>query len=198
MDPALLGDAFRDVRVDAVAQAGDDAAPALHCLAPTHVGATASASPTLYWHLSEASTRPVGITLTDERSPQPLLEMRLDAPTAAGIHALDLAEHGVRLEPNVLYTWRVALIANEAAGEKDLAASARLWLAPPDPSTARQLASAPATDRAHRQARLGYWYDAFATVEAWRARQPSTQRLREYEAALLEQADLPDVATALR
>jgi hypothetical protein len=198
MNAALLGDDFGAARLHTVVRGRAAKLPIVRVLAPPHVGATASASPTLYWFLSDSSSAPVEIVLIDDTSIEPLIEVRLDPPIAAGLHALDLALQGVSLQPSVSYRWLVALVPDEANRESDQVAAAGIRWTPPDADTERRLDEGPALERAHRQAQLGYWYDAFATVEAWRTAEPASRRLVEYEAALLEQVDLPELAEALR
>ncbi len=65
------------------------------------------------------------------------------------------------------------------------------------PGLAQDDDAAPIEARANLQAELGYWYDAFATLEALRAAHPEEERLRDFEAALLEQVGLGDVAASL-
>jgi hypothetical protein len=198
MNPTLLGDVFGDARLHTVLRSRSVQLPSVRALAPPHVGATAFASPTLYWYLSAASPVPIEIAVMDDVGIEPLLEIHIDPPIAAGIHALDLAARGVSLEPAISYRWLVALVPDPMRRENDQVASAGIRLAPPDAATAQKLATGPDSELAHRQAGLGYWYDAFATLEGWRRAEPQALRLPEFEAALLEQVDLLDVAGALR
>jgi hypothetical protein len=165
--------------------------PEVRALGPEHVGATSSASPTLYWFLSGPSRVPVEIRLAAEDAAEPLLELRLEPPVGAGLHNLRLDRRGIRLEPGVTYRWFVALIPDPANRDADLVSGAAVRMAP-----AGSLAGPPA-GLAHALAAAGYWYDAFDTLTAWIQKDPSSERLREHRAALLEQVGLSGVAGLL-
>ena len=70
-------------------------------LAPEQTGLTVSEQPTLYWYLGQPTACPVEVTLIDEQSTEPLLEVNLGPTAEAGIHSFDLADHRVRLEWDV-------------------------------------------------------------------------------------------------
>ena len=165
--------------------------PEVRALGPEHVGATSNASPTLYWFLSGPSRVPVEIRLAADDAAEPLLELRLEPPVGAGLHNLRLDRRGIRLEPGVTYRWFVALIPDPANRDADLVSGAAVRMAP-----AGSLAGPPA-GLAHALAAAGYWYDAFDTLTAWIQKDPSSERLREHRAALLEQVGLSGVAGLL-
>ncbi len=89
-------------------------------LAPAdHVGLTTSASPTLYWHLSEPTTTRIEITVVDDDAIEPVVGLSLPAPVAAGVHALELESLGVVLSPDKTYRWFVALVHDAHRRSKD-------------------------------------------------------------------------------
>jgi hypothetical protein len=192
----LAGGSLAGVRSEPVIRAGvASRLPEIRALGPEHVGATADDAPTLYWFLSGESSVPVEIALTAEQAEAPLLALRLEPPVGAGLHALRLQRHGVRLEPGVVHRWVVALAPDPA--EPRLEAGAAVRRAADAGALAEQLAAASPQERAHLLAAGGYWYDAFETLTEWIQAEPAAQRLREHRAALLEQVGLAGVAGLL-
>ena len=154
-DSSLMGSA--SVRSFGVSRArGLSPSLELRVMAPEHVGWTAGATPTLYWQLSEAADLPLEITLLADTQVEPLIEERRAGPHASGLHSLSLADAELRLEPGVVYRWRVALVVDPQRRSKDLrSAAAVVWkgdtTGPPE-----------TPERAHEFAAGGYWYDAFS------------------------------------
>jgi hypothetical protein len=193
-DAALVG-SLASVRSAPVIRAGVGSdLPELRALAPEHVGATVSAAPTLYWFLGGRSSVPVEVALGSEGAAKPLLELRLEPPVAAGIHALALPKYGVSLEPGVTYRWSVALVSDAANRDADAVSSAAIRR---NDANDGMLASAGPAERAHALAAAGYWYDAFDVLTGWIQKEPGAERLREHRAALLEQVGLSGVAALL-
>jgi hypothetical protein len=192
----LAGGSLAGVRSEPVIRAGvASRLPEIRALGPEHVGATAVEAPALYWFLSGESSAPVEITLTADQAEAPLLALRLEPPVGAGLHALRLQRHGIRLAPGVIHRWVVALAPDPA--EPRLQAGAAVRRAAAAGALREQLAAAAPQERAHLLASGGYWYDAFETLTEWIQAEPSAQRLREHRAALLEQVGLAGVAGLL-
>ncbi len=159
--------------------------PALHVVAPDHVGLTARAQPVLYWFVSRDLAQPVEITVINHFRVDPLLRIRLDPPVAAGIHAVALAEHGVRLEPGDEYQWFVAIVHDPERRSSDTVAGGYV----------QRIEGAPATaDDAVALAERGLWYDAFEA--ATRAAKHAGVRGSGADGrlGLLEQVGLAEVA----
>jgi hypothetical protein len=158
--------------------------PAIAVLAPDHLGLTQSVQPRLYWFISAPSRARVEFALIRPGIDTPLVETALDA-SAAGIHALDLAALGTRLELDVEYEWSVALVPDPEPRSRDVVAGAAIMRVAP------LAAAGPADAAAYAQS--GLWYDALMALdEAAGAQDTSVVRARR--AALLEQAGLPEVA----
>jgi hypothetical protein len=188
-DASLVG-GLDSVRIASLVRASSAQLPRIRALAPEHVGATASPSPVLYWDLGGASDVPVELTLIDEEAPEPLLDARVEPPVAAGLHALSLADRGVRLDPDKTYLWYAALVPDEERRENDVASGAGVRYVPLGDGLAARLEEAGPARRAHVLARAGYWYDAFATASGWLEVEPDAKRLRAVRDALLEQVGL--------
>lgn len=166
-------------RVGGGTRSGGTGVPQIALLSPEHTGLTHQASPTLYWYLSSAYTGTLELVVTGRDSVTPELRLRLEDAQPAGIHALDLAEHGLVLAPGRLYQWSVSIVRDEEHRSRDVVSVA----------TIERLAS----DSAHQSggavdlAAAGLWYDA---VDA-----ASRTGTRATRAALLEQVGL-DAAAA--
>jgi hypothetical protein len=197
-DPDLAGGSLASERSAPVIRAGvATSLPEIRALAPEHVGATISAAPTLYWFLSGPSAVPVEITLAEDGAAGPLLELRLEPPIGAGLHALRLERRGARLEPGATYRWSVALVPDPAHRDADLVSGAAVRRAVAADALTEQLAAAAPAHHAHVLAAAGCWYDAFDTLTRWIQAEPAAERLREHRAALLEQVGLAGVAGLL-
>jgi hypothetical protein len=139
--------------------------PTIELLAPDgHTGLTTSATPILYFFVSQPITWPTQFTISAPTQPNPLVEVNIPAPTETGVYALRAGDYHVRLEPGVLYTWSVSVILNPKARSRDIVASASLLRVAPDPAIETALRAAPAGRRAALFAQAGLWYDAVAAA----------------------------------
>lgn len=179
--------------------------PRVAVLAPRdHVGRTTSAHPRLYWHLSEPTSTRIELTLVDDEAVEPLLELALPGPVAAGLHALDLGPLGITLAPGKTYRWFVAVVHDPLRRSRDeLAEGAVERVADPaveasgvgGPEAGAGGSSARRAE-ALAQARAGFWYDALAAIEDALAAAPADAGLRADRAALLAQGQLELVIEA--
>jgi hypothetical protein len=158
-------------------------------LAPAHVGRTSHASPTLYWFLPEPTSLSVEVTVVDPADAEPLLERTLPGPVAAGVHALRLAELGVRLAAGVEYPWFVTLVVDAARRSNDVVSGGSIRYEP-----AAAVPGTPPERLAHAYAEAGLWYDAFDQLSTWLAAEPGAALLHAHRAALLEQVGLDEAA----
>ena len=126
----------------------------LQVIAPRTAAYTGDPSPTLYWHVADTDLPAVVTVIVDDRI-DPVIEIPVGVPSA-GLHATDLADHGIRLRPGVGHEWSVALVADPQARSRDIVASARFVHRPGGPDLPAD------ADRGARLAALaagGYWYD---------------------------------------
>jgi hypothetical protein len=169
--------------------------PSLRLLAPDHLALTTREQPTLYWYLSEATSLPIEVTLSDRESVKPLLEVRLPSPAQAGVHALRLAEHGVRLLPDTRYKWFVSIVPDAERRSRDSTAGAGILRRDPSTNLRERLELASPEGRdVFVYAENGIWYDAIAAVSSRIEAAPASTELRAQRAALLEQVGLAEVA----
>jgi hypothetical protein len=186
------------VRVGGAARGLGAGAPSPEALGPAHVGASSQESPNLYWFLPEATSSPVEVTVVDPAAVDPVLELSLPGPLAAGVHRVSLGEHGVHLAPGIDYRWFVALVRDPERRSQDLVSGTAIRYVPPTPEQGARLAAAPPARTAHLYAESGYWYDAFDQLSRWLAAEPGAARLHNHRAALLEQVGLGDAAAVER
>jgi hypothetical protein len=102
-------------RVGGGTRGAGDGAPKVLVLAPEHTGLTISEQPNLYWYISKPVTNKLEVSVSNDESLETVLELTLEGSSKAGIQAIDLARHGVKLKPDVEYRWFVALIPDDTA-----------------------------------------------------------------------------------
>ncbi len=159
-------------------------------------GLTTRAQPVLYWYLSRHTDARIDVVVTAYDAIDPLLEVTLPSPTAAGIHAVDLAEYDVSLEPGRIYRWSVAVVQDEARRSNDIMTEGVIERARPSAELSSTLEEA--SRRFAPYARAGIWYDALAELRTARVASPEDPALRKQEVALLEQIELHEVARYAR
>ena len=139
--------------------------PTIDLLAPDgHAGLTTSATPILYFFVSQPIDRPTQFTISAAARPSPILEVGIPAPRAAGIYSVRTADYRVRLEPGILYTWSVSVSLDPKAQSRDIVASASLLLTASDPALEGALRNLPPSRRVGLLAQAGLWYDAVAAA----------------------------------
>lgn len=141
--------------------------PTIELLAPRdHTGLTADPAPSLYFFVSGPVLWPTRFTMSAPGRPDPVLDVPIAAPAAAGIYRLDVAQYGVRLESGVLYTWSVSAVLDPARHARDIVASATLLEGDPDKAAADAAGAISPARRAVLCAQAGLWYDAVAAAVA--------------------------------
>lgn len=159
-------------------------------IAPDHTGWSATAEPDFYWYVSQ----PVGVgpefTILEDGGIDPIVEISLPAPAAAGLQRVSMKSLGKKLEPAKEYRWFVTLATDKAARSKDVVASGRIAFVPVAPGVAARWAAMPGALKAAAMAGEGYWYDVIAAME--------TAGTTKDNAALYEAAGLHEVARYLR
>jgi hypothetical protein len=161
-------------------------------LAPDHTGLTTEESPVLYWLVSKPTNHPVEIAVTAVDDTTPVLELTLPGPTAAGIHKIALADHGVRLRSRVTYQWFVAVVLNPQRRTRDVLAGGTIERVALGDDVRAKLAQAPPDERPGIYAAAGLWYDAVAEVYRLIAAAPADVSLRTLRDALIAQAGVKD------
>ena len=165
----------------------------LSVLAPDHTGFTVSEQPSLYWFISNPTSFAVEVTVVDPGATQPLLETRIGPPVRAGVHRLQLADHGVRLAPGVSYRWYVAVVPDAGRRSKDILAGGAIERVALPEGLGPKLGQADKATAPFLYAEAGIWYDALAAISELIDAAPSDTALRRQRAALMTQVGLPDI-----
>ena len=139
--------------------------PVIYPIAPDgHAGQTTSSTPTLYFFVSEPITWLTQFTISAATQPNPIVEVDIPMPRAAGIYSVRTADYRVRLEPGVVYTWSVSAKLDPKSRSRDIVASASLLRTALDPGVEGALGTAPPSRRVGLLAQAGLWYDAVAAA----------------------------------
>ena len=180
--------------IGSVSRAGGPKELVLVVLAPDHAGLTIREQPTLYWYLAQETKYPVEVTLIDAQSPTPLVETLLPSPLPPGLHRVRLADYDVRLVPEMLYEWSVALRVQRDRRSRDIITSGGIKRITPSAGLRDALAQASKTALPRLYAEASLWYDAIAILSDLIEAAPQERVLRQQRAALLRQVGLPEPA----
>ena len=167
----------------------------LSVLAPDHSGLTVQEQPSLYWYISHPTSLPVELTVMDPTAVQPVLEIRIPAPIAAGIHRVRLSDHGVRVAPDAVYRWYVAVVADTGRRSRDILAGGTIQRVQPTAELLAKLRDARREDAPALYAEAGLWYDALAAMSDLIEASPQNTEIRQQRAALVAQIGLPPVGS---
>jgi hypothetical protein len=184
------------VRVGAGSRGVEDGLPFIAVITPEHTGLSSMPQPLLYWYLSADMKTRFEFALVTNTAIDPIVELVFDQVMPAGWHSLDLAEHGVTLQPGVSYQWSVALVTDTDKRSADIVSSGRVEYLPLSHGQQQRIEQADATALPGIYAEEGYWYDSFAGLEALLAASPDDQRLQQQRAELLRQIGLDAVVNA--
>ena len=139
--------------------------PTIELIAPAdHTGETASATPVLYFYVSQPVALPTQFTISQPLVAKPVLEATFASPPARGLYALRLADYHVQLQPGIVYTWSVSAIVDPKTWSRNVVASATIERVTPEANLAGTLNTAPSGRRVALLAGAGLWYDAVAAA----------------------------------
>lgn len=172
----------------------EDDGPYLAVLTPNHTGLTASGQPSLFWYISEPAKVRVEVTLIDEASIEPLLEIAMDESDKQGVRSIRLSDHGIDLKPNVEYQWFVSIVPDEGQRSRDISATGMIARVEASPSLKEKLSKAEGLEKASIYAQEGLWYDALASLSELIEANPDDKALLEERISMLEQVGLQAVA----
>jgi hypothetical protein len=163
---------------------------AIEVLVPDHIALTTREQPSLYWYQSKAAKTLCEVTLTQPKKAKPLLVLRSATPTEPGIHSIRLADFKVKLTPNIIYKWSVAVVLDPANRSEDIIANGIIEFVTPSPQVAAQLGEATDANRAAIYADAGIWYDALDSLSDLIEKNPGNQTLQDQRSQLLTQVGL--------
>jgi hypothetical protein len=186
------------VRQGGGVRGASDKLPALLVMTPEHVGLTTRAQPSLFWFQDKATDVTFVFALLNEDTLETRVELKVThRHIEAGINRIDLAAFGVKLDPNVTYTWSVGLSTDEELSSSDPFASGGIKRIVPSKEMSAHLGEATSIDRASYLAENAIWYDALADLARLIKAHPDDRSLRQARADLLTSAgvDLKQVAS---
>jgi hypothetical protein len=185
-------------RVGGGSRGVDDGLPYISVITPDHVGYTSMSAPVLYWYISEDMKTRFEFALINDDDIEPMVEVASEQMMTAGLNSMNLADHGVTLQPGVAYQWSVALVSDENKRSSDIVSSGQIELLEMTEQQKALLENTSGEDRVAILAREGYWYDTFDSMSRLIADDPDNTTLRAQRAMLLEQIGLPVVSAASR
>ena len=170
----------------------------VRALVPQHVASASSATPSLFWHLSEAP-QPGWQFIFEIRESgglEPRAEYAIPAPRAAGVQRLRLGNLAIQLRSGVEYQWSVNVVRDAADPGRDVSADGYVQRAPVS-AAARQRLGRGLLQNASVFAAEGLWYDALAAVADELERTGGGAPAREAYRRLLGDVGLIELATTL-
>lgn len=184
------------VRVTGGSRGTGNAAVTLDVLVPDDIGTTTQEQPSLFWYQSKPAPAKFELTLLQPNKVKPLIQVKVERASKAGIQRLKLSDHGVKLSPGVEYQWVVALVTDPDNRSTDLVASGVIKRVAPDAELKGKISQAAPASLAGLYAEAGIWYDALAALSDQIEAQPENQPLRQTRAELLRQVGLNAAAQA--
>ena len=182
------------VRVTGGSRGSGDDVVTLDVLAPDDVGTTTQEQPSLFWFQSKPKDARFELTLLQEKKIKPLVQVKMERASDAGIQRLKLSDHGVKLSPGVEYQWVVALVTDPENRSTDLVASGVIKRVEPTADLKQKIVQATPASLASVYAEGGIWYDALAAVSDQIEARPADKTLRQTRAELLRQVGLNTAA----
>jgi hypothetical protein len=173
-----------------------DATITLDVLAPDETGLTTQEQPSLFWYQSKPAAAKFELTLLEENKLKPLLQVKFERSSKAGIQRIKLSEHGVKLVPNVEYQWVVALVTDPDNRSGDLVASGAIKRIEPSAELRARIAGASPAALPGVYAEAGIWHDALETLSDLIDARPDDKALRQTRADLLAQVGLKAAASS--
>jgi len=149
---------------------------------------------TLYWHLSARTTHPVNFTLTDPQAIDPILDVTLEGPFEAGIHAVDVFALQAKLEVGRRYEWYVAVMPDPERRSADIMARGVIQRVA-EPALLSRLEGSTSEQAALLLAEQGIWYDTLNALARQIAASPGDPAPLAQRSALLSQVGLELAAT---
>jgi hypothetical protein len=183
------------VRLTGGSRGTGEAAITLDVLAPDDVGLTTLEQPSLFWYQSAPSNARFELTVLQEKQVKPLLQVKENRASKAGIQRLRLSDHGVRLARGIEYQWVVALITDVENRSTDLVASGVIKRVEPSAELKKSVEAAGPGARGAAYAEAGIWYDALAALSDSIEAEPGNKALEEARADLLRQGGLKGAVT---
>ena len=168
--------------------------PAFALLAPRHTGLTLSEQPTLYWFSSESTKCPVDLTILMGKEMKSILQIRIADEIRAGFHPIHLADHGIRLQTDVVYQCFVSMVTDPKHPSKDIISGGAIERIAYPKNFQKTLKETDSKRIPHVYAEEGLWYDAMNALCRRIDAAPHDSLPYKQRISLLRQGDLTETA----
>jgi hypothetical protein len=182
------------VRRDGGTRGPKDPMPALFVLAPNHVALTTQEQPALFWYQSQPTKVRFEISVTEPNNPKPILALKAEEASKAGIRRVKLSDHQVTLKTGVEYHWSVSLVPDPSSHSRDVVASGIIKRVEVPRDLKEKVTHTSLPERATLYAQSGFWYDALQSLSELVEAHPEDHQWRAQRAGLLDQVKLPEPA----
>jgi hypothetical protein len=172
----------------------DGKMPIFAFLAPRHTGLTLSEQPTIYWFSSEATKCPVELTILMGKEMKSILQVRIADETRAGFHPIHLADHGIRLQTDVVYQCFISMLIDPKHPSKDIISGGAIERTAFPKNFQKTLQETDSKRISHVYAEEGLWYDAMNALCSRIDATPHDSLLHQQRISLLRQGDLTETA----
>ena len=186
-----VGGATRGMEFEGAEKQG----PVAAVLAPRHAGLTVREQPTLYWFVSDTSFVRIEVSREVDGSHRTVLRVDYPHAMAPGINAFSFVDYNMLLEVDTEYRWSLIILSGGAGGEGEAAASGTIRRVLPHDSLVAKFSQQVDVPKFYTLAEEGVWYDAVDELAKAIAADPDDLQLRALRAMLMDQVDLPAVAT---
>ena len=182
------------VRLTGGSRGAGDATLRLDVLAPDAIGITTQEQPSLFWYQSKPANAMFELSVLQDNKVDPIVHVRVERSTRAGIQRFKLSDHGGKLEVGIEYQWVVALVTDPDNRSSDLVASGMIKRVEPAAELKAMVAEAVPASLPAIYAEAGIWYDALAAMSDQVEAQPLDASLQGFRADLLRQVGLKAAA----
>ena len=183
-----------DVPEDTAEAGFAEGAPEVWVLTPASAGLTVSASPSLYYYLSDNTGMALDVTINLDRLT--LFQLQVNTPKRKGVYKVSLAEMGMQLEEGKEYEWNVVLIPDPAQGSLNITSTGAVKRVPVEKKLEEMLIEKK-SNQYEAYAENGIWYEALDELNQKILANPENTKLKTERSDLLKQVGLPSVADML-
>ncbi|WP_028325425.1 DUF928 domain-containing protein [Desulfatirhabdium butyrativorans] len=156
--PPLRGMPFS--REGGATRGDKDSLAVITALVPEHIGLTSIDMPVLYWHASRAVEVPIEFAIIDDNAIEPLYQVSMKPPFAAGYHAVRLQDGLCKLELHKVYKWFIAMVVDSQHRSRDIVVSGAIERVKLSDQLRSRIQQASLFDQISMYADAGIWFDA--------------------------------------
>lgn len=158
-----------------------------------HMGLTSYEQPSLFWFISHPTSDYVKLTITDQESDDPLLEVQVPSPVTPGFQVVYLRDYDFRLLFEKEYTWSVSLVPDKQHRSRNVITFGGIIRKPLPKKLLMEISEADPLNATILYAEAGFWYDALAQISNGIIKNPDNEDLRLIRRSLLEQGGFKNI-----